>query len=136
MPSEDRFRLDDFELYQAARRFRCHVYKLIRRLPSAEQFCLDKQMRRAAVSITNNIAEGHGRWQYQENIHFCRVARGSLEELVDDLNVCLDEKYGEQELVSQIKEEAYQLIARINGYIAYLRKSKQGASDQQKLSTR
>lgn len=85
-------------------------------------------MRRAAISISNNIAEGHGRWHYQENIQFCRVSRGSVEEIIDDLNICLDEAYGSQEQVEYLKTEGYELIARINGYIAYLRQSKQGSS--------
>jgi four helix bundle protein len=60
-------------------------------------------VRRAAVSVTNNIAEGHGRWHYQENIQHCRVARGSVDELIDDLNTCQDEGYGDQALVAELK---------------------------------
>ncbi len=56
-------RLDNFGLYQKARKFRQNVYKLIKQLPLEERYCLDQQMRRAIVSVTNNIAEGHGRWQ-------------------------------------------------------------------------
>ena len=108
-----------------AREYRKQVYQLIRPLPVEERYCLEPQMRRAAVSITNNVAEGHGRWHYQENIRFCVIARGSVEEVLDDLNVCLDEGYGNALFVSQLREEGYQLIAKINGYIAYLRKSKQ-----------
>jgi four helix bundle protein len=83
-------------------------------------------MRRAAISVTNNIAEGHGRWYYQENIRFCRIARGCVDELTDDLNVCLDEGHGSAEHVLSIKHAANELIARINSYIAYLRKTQQG----------
>jgi four helix bundle protein len=86
-------------------------------------------MRRAAVSVTNNIAEGHGRWHYQENIQFCRIARGSVDELIDDFNACVGERYGDQLSVEKLKAEAYDLIRRINGYIFYLRKSKQGDGD-------
>ena len=50
-------------------------------------------MRRAAVSLTNNIAEGHGRFHFLDQIKFMLQARGSLEELIDDLNVCEDEQY-------------------------------------------
>lgn len=93
---------------------------------ACERFCLDPQMRRVAVSVTNNIAEGHGRWYYQENARFCRIARGSAEELIDDFNTCLDEEYGPPEMATSLKEEAYALIARINAYLAYLRRSRQG----------
>ena len=65
------YKLDDFELYQCARGFRKRIYQVLRNLPSEEKYALEAQMRRAAISITNNIAEGHGRWHYQENIQFC-----------------------------------------------------------------
>lgn len=61
METRGHFRLDDFELYQIARAFRVKVYRLIRQLPVEEKYCLGSQMRRAIVSVTNNIAEGHGR---------------------------------------------------------------------------
>jgi four helix bundle protein len=125
MAYDGKFSLDDFELYRLAREFRRKLYQVIRQLPPEEKYCLANQMRRAAVSITNNVAEGHGRWYYQENIRFCRTARGSLEEIVDDLNVCLDESYGDPATLAELKS-ASELVARINSYIAYLRKSKQG----------
>jgi four helix bundle protein len=85
---ESRFKLDDFELYRLGREFRKKTYRLMKLLPSEEKYALANQMRRAAVSITNNIAEGHGRWHYQENIRFCRISRGSVGELIDDFNTC------------------------------------------------
>ena len=126
---ENRFRLDDFELYQLAREFRKKVYGLIKQLPPAEKYCLDPQMRRAAISISNNITEGHGRWHFQENMQFCRISRGSVEETLDDLNLCLDEEYAPPDLVEALKTEGYALIRRINGYVAYLRKCKQGENE-------
>jgi len=125
MGYEAKFRLDDFELYRRARAFRQEIYKVIKKLPLEEKYCLGTQMRRASVSITNNIAEGHGRWYYQENLRFCRTARGSVGEIVDDLNVCLDEDYADHAHIDGLKALAYELIARINSYIAYLRKNKQ-----------
>jgi four helix bundle protein len=120
----------DFELYRCAPEFRKSNYMLIRRLPVEEKYALGSQMRRAAISITNNLAEGHGRWYYQDNIRFCRISRGSVGEIIDDPNICMDENYaGEQELMT-LKESAHALIARINSYIAYLRRSKQGDDSQ------
>jgi four helix bundle protein len=81
-------------------------------------------MRRASTSLTPNIAEGNGRYHYQESIQFCRQARGSLAELIDDLNICLDEAYLSVEVVNDLKVKAYDINKRLNGYIAYLRKMK------------
>jgi four helix bundle protein len=81
-------------------------------------------MRRSITSITNNIAEGHGRYHYQENIQFCRQSRGSLEEIIDDLNICLDEKYFAENYLSTLKNEGYELLKCINGYIKYLKRMK------------
>jgi len=126
MVEDSKYRLDDFELYQLAREFRKKVYKLIKQLPPGERYSLDPQMRKAIISVTNNISEGHGRWHYQENIQFCRIARGSVEEIIDDINVCIDESYGERSHNMILKKDGYNLIKKINGYIAYLRKIKQG----------
>jgi len=126
---EGRYKLDDFELYKVARAFRKRAYSLLKQLPLEEKYSLAVQMRRASVSVTNNIAEGHGRWHYQENIRFCRISRGSVDELIDDFNTCEDEGYGDQALVAELKIQAYDLIHRINSYIAYLRKTKQGGEE-------
>jgi four helix bundle protein len=123
---ETRFKLDDFELYKQAREFRKKVYRLIRLLPPEERFCLAKQMRAAALSVSNNIAEGHGRWHYRENVQFCRISRGSIEEIIDDLNTCTDESYEDPALFGELRSDAYTLIWKVNSYIAYLRKSEQG----------
>jgi four helix bundle protein len=121
MPS---YSFEDLEVYKAAREFRKKIFELIKRLPPEEKYNLGSQMRRAATSLTNNIAEGHGRFHYQENIQFLRQSRGSLEELLDDLNICLDESYFQERELSPIKAEGLELLHRINGYIAYLRRRK------------
>jgi len=59
------------ETYQTAREFRKAMYRVAKRLPEEEKFALASQIRRAAVSLTNNIAEGHGRFHYLEQIKFC-----------------------------------------------------------------
>ena len=81
-------------------------------------------MRRASLSLTNNIAEGHGRYHFQENIQFCRISRGSLMELIDDLNTCIDEEYFPLDYLEELKSEGYKVNKMLNGYIAYLQKRK------------
>jgi len=97
---------------------------MIRKLLPEEKYNLNPQMKRAVVSITNNIAEGHGRYHYQENIQFCRQSRGSLEEIIDDLNVCLDEQYFPEDFIKGLKTNGYELLKAVNGYIEYLKKMK------------
>ncbi|CAB1082667.1 hypothetical protein D1AOALGA4SA_10264 [Olavius algarvensis Delta 1 endosymbiont] len=115
---------EELEVYKAAREFRKKIYQLINKLPPEEKYSLDGQMRRAALSLTNNIGEGHGRYHYQENIQFCRISRGSLMELIDDLNVCIDEEYFSENYLEKLKEEGYTVNKILNGYIAYLEKRK------------
>ena len=64
------------------------MYEAARKLPDFEKYELGRQIRRAAVSLTNNIAEGRGRYHYLDEIKFQVQSRGSLVELLDDLNVC------------------------------------------------
>ncbi len=80
-------------------------------------------MRRAKLSLTNNIAEGYGRFHYKENIQFCRQSRGSLFELIDDLNECFDEGYIDEEIKDNYKTDAYELLKILNSYIASLKNS-------------
>ena len=124
--SKGSYSFEDLEVYKSARIFRKAIFNLIRVLPEDEKFNLVSQMRRAATSITNNIAEGHGRYHYQENIQYLRQARGSLEEVLDDINICLDENYQPPEPLMKLKTEGFELLHRLNGYIRYLRKMKQG----------
>jgi four helix bundle protein len=115
---------EELEVYKAAREFRKNIYKLIKGLPSEDKYNLASQMRRAALSITNKIGEGHGRFFFQENIQFCRISRGSLMELIDDFNICIDEKYFEQSYLEGLKDEGYRINKMLNGYIGYLKKRK------------
>lgn len=115
---------EDLQAYQAARLFRQKMYGITRRLPDLEKFGLSEQIRRAAVSLTNNIAEGHGRYHYLDQIRFALQARGSLQELIDDLNVCSDEKYLPSDEVAALKSDAWKVSQLLGGYIRYLRARK------------
>jgi len=78
---------------------------------------LAQQLRRAALSITANIAEGFGRYSYQENIQFCRVARGSACEVRDLLIAAADQKYIPPDLHQRTDMFAQRVIQTLNGYI-------------------
>ena len=112
---------EDLEVYQIAREFRKAMYCIAKQLPETEKFGLASQIRRAAVSLTNNIAEGHGRFHFLDQIKFMLQARGSLEELMDDLNVCEDEQYLATGAIEELKQDAWRVHKLINGYIRFLR---------------
>ena len=119
---------EDLDVYKAARELRKRFYQVAKSLPESEKFNLNLQIRRAAVSLTNNLAEGHGRFHYTDNIRFVLISRGSLEELMDDLNICEDEGYATPSQLAPLRADCASLMRQLNGYIRYLRESKAGAS--------
>jgi four helix bundle protein len=107
----------DLEVWKAASNLRHEMYKLAKALPDIEKFGLAGQIRRAAISVTANIAEGFGRFGYQENAQMCRQARGSLYELRDHLTTCQDEGYAKAEEVARLDELAHSVGRLLNGYL-------------------
>ena len=116
------FGFEDLNVYKAARQFRRRMYQIAKVLPGEERFALIQQMRRAAISLTNNLSEGYGRYTWQDRTHFCRQARGSLMELVDDIGICHEEGYIAEAEFKSIREQAAQVLQLMNGYIGYLQK--------------
>ncbi len=108
---------EDLEVYKLARKLRNRIYELTKKLPNDEKYNLVDQMRRASLSLTSNIAEGYGRYHYQENIQYCRQARGSLNELMDQLMACGDFGYVDKETVETLLMEAREVRRYLNGYI-------------------
>src|SRR6202022_4629787 len=117
---------EDLEVYQVAREFRKSMCRVAKVLPQEEKFGLASQIRRAALSLTNNIAEGHGRFHFLEQIKFMLQARGSLEELMDDLNTCEDEEYLPLPEIEGLRQNAWRVHRLINGYIRFLRQRSGG----------
>lgn len=112
----------DIEAWKLARKLREALYSVIKELPTEERYDLASQMRRAAISSTANIAEGYGRFHYQENIQFCRISRGSIYETQDHLITCIDNQYISKELYDKIWELSMNAIKVLDGYIRYLKK--------------
>ena len=114
-------RFEDIKAWQIGREFRHEVLKVTKNFPKEEKFILYSQIRRATISICSNIAEGFGRYSYSENIQFCRIARGSLNEVLDQLYVALDEKYITEECFNNLYNKGRELEKSLNGYIFYLK---------------
>ena len=81
-------------------------------------------MIRSSRSVTANIAEGYGRYHFQENIQFCRQSRGSLYELLDHIFVAYDEVYISLKTFEIFKEKIMKTIKILNGYIKFLKEQK------------
>ena len=115
---------EELDCWKAGREVRFFFNEIIKQLPKEERFSLTSQIRRASRSVTNNIAEGFGRFHYQENIQFCRISRGSLHELVDHLIICKEENYVDEKDYKIGRELLNKAIAILNGYINYLIREK------------
>jgi four helix bundle protein len=125
-PNYNDFR--DLEAWQRCREIRKKAWTLTKKFPIEEKYRLSDQMIRSSRSTTNCIAEGYGRYHYQENIQFCRQSRGSLHELIDHLLVAEECEYiGNRECDESI-DEVKAAIAVLNGYIKYLKKQKDSTS--------
>lgn len=107
----------DLETWKFARDLRSELYRVVATFPRDEAYGLAAQIRRAAVSVTANLAEGYGRYSYQENLQFCRQSRGSLYELRDHLTTALDAGYISPEKYDDLDAMAMSAIRLVNGYI-------------------
>lgn len=115
---------EDLEVWKLNRDIKQFVKLLAIDFPINEKYDLKSQIIRASRSITANIAEGYGRFHYQENIQFCRQARGSLFEVLDHMIESYDCEY-----ISLLQLNEYRLLHQkslllLNGYIAYLKRKK------------
>lgn len=116
---------EDLECWKAAREIRIFVAeRIITKFPTEEKFALTSQLKRSSRSVGDNISEGYGRSHYQENIQFCRTARGSLCESLNQVITARDENYIEKDLLQQFRERFERTKAILNGYINYLVKTK------------
>jgi len=114
----------ELEVWKQSRKIRNWISDLVKSFPAEEKYRLTDQIIRASRSIGNNLAEGHGRFHYQDNIRFCVLARGSLSETLDHMIIAVDEKIIETETM-QIFQTEYELCLKlINGYILYLKTKK------------
>ncbi len=115
---------EELECWRACRTVRNEVRVILKKMPNEEKYALTDNMHRASRSITENIAEGFGRYGYQENIQFCRISRGSLYELIDQYITLNDEDYITEEEYQKGRSLINAAINLLNGYINYLKKAK------------
>jgi four helix bundle protein len=115
---------EELEVWKECRKLRIEISGLVKTFPPDEKFKIADQLLRSSRSITAYIAEGHGRFHYQENIQFCRQARGSLCETLDHLICAFDESYIHNTQLEDLRTIYLQCLKLLNGYILYLKKRK------------
>ena len=108
------------DAYKYAMSFTTEVYKLLKTFPKEEQYALCDQLRRAAVSIPSNIAEGMGRSSIKEQVHFLEIAYGSLNETMCQIEIARNLGYITDLQLNPIEEQVRILGKLLSG----LRKSK------------
>jgi four helix bundle protein len=119
-------RINSFEelpVWQIARKFTNDIYILTNRFPKDELFGLTSQIRRAAVSIGSNIAEGFDRRTDKELTNFLSMARGSCAEIQNDLYISLDQKYITEIEFQKYYRDTKKIAQQLNGLMNYLRKT-------------
>lgn len=115
---------EDLDCWKACRDLRLWLRgAVVSQFPPAEQFRLADQIIRAARSTTANIAEGYGRFHFQDNIRFCRLARGSLFELLDHLITAQDESLIGPAILEEARSRISECVRLLNGYTAWLKRS-------------
>ncbi len=122
--------LKRLEVWRRSKDFAVRIYReVLPILPPEEKWGLNQQIRRSATSVPANIAEGYGRFYYQDNVRFCYNARGSLEETLSHLVFCHEVEFIPAAIYDPLEQEGAEIGKMLNGYIAYLKQSKQGANE-------
>lgn len=118
----------ELNVWKEARNFQLFIFNLCKSFPGEEKFKLADQLIRASRSIAANIAEGHGRFHFQEQIQFCRQARGSLSEVLNHIYTAFDCNYIMDDQLKELEEKSEILLKLINGYLFFLKNQKQKQS--------
>ena len=103
----------DLQVWQRAVELAVHIYQATGDFPKTEQYGLTNQMRRAAVSVASNIAEGHGRTE-AEFARYLSISLGSLAELETQLEIARRVGYFSEQAFTQLSEEANVLGRQLN----------------------
>jgi four helix bundle protein len=122
----------DLIAWQKAKVLATEIYRATENFPKSEMYGLTSQLRRAAVSVPSNIAEGQGRLTKGEFCHFLGQARGSLLELETQLAISVDLSFLQQTEFKQLQERSAEVCRILNGLIDSVR----AAGPRLKLETR
>ena len=122
--AESEKRYKDLNVWQEARKLSKDIYSLTSEFPKEEQFGLINQMRRCAISVPSNIAEGCGRNYPKDSIQFFHISRGSLYELETQLYFSFDLNYIDQTKLNEVLLSTETTRKLLSGFIRYYQKLK------------
>jgi four helix bundle protein len=111
----------DLIVWQRSMDLAVRIYKITQKLPASEQFGLTSQLRRAAVSIPSNIAEGYGRQSTGNYRQFLSISRGSLMEIETQINICERLKYLAQSDTENIFKEITEISKMLTSLISKIK---------------
>jgi len=94
------------------------IYQVTNTLPESEKYTLTKHLRASSRGIAANIAEGFGRYYYKENLRFYGIAKGCLNEVKSDINICFQIKYINQEKFDEIIYQINKTESILNGLMS------------------
>jgi four helix bundle protein len=121
---------ETLKVWQKSHQLMLDVHKrLIPSLPKEEKFGLVDQVRRSSKSIGANIAEGAGRYYFMDNVRFCYMARGSLDETLNHILTAKDLGYCDQELYEELRAQIEETRRLLNGYVSWLKTKKIGVNE-------
>lgn len=121
---------ETLKVWQKAHQLMLDVHqKLIPCLPKEERYGLVDQLRRSSKSVGANIAEGAGRFYYMDNVRFCYMARGSLDETLNHLLVSKDLQYCPPVVYEDLRIQIEEIRRLLNGYITWLKNKKIGGNE-------
>ena len=123
IPKQSLNSFEELDCYKECRTLRIQISEVQRKWPAEEKYRLSDQILRSSRSVTANIAEGFGRHHHQENLQYCRQARGSLTETLEHLITAKDEKLILDDRFSSLREQLELCWRLLNGYIGYLQKA-------------
>ena len=116
-------RFEEMEAWKCARRITQLIYQISSEGSFAKDFALVNQIRRAAISIMSNIAEGFERNGDKEFVQFLTISKGSCGEVRAQLYVALDQKYVDEGKFAEIESKLVETSRMLSGLIKYLRQS-------------
>ena len=108
------YSFEKLDVWKKSRKLVVNIYKITKLFPEDEKFGLVSQMRRAAISVAANIAEGSSRFSKKDQMHFYQIGFSSLIELLNHLYISLDLEYIQEDVFKETKRDIVEISRMLN----------------------